>query len=97
MAHLTLGGVAHLRLPGETEDFCRMKLVKGNDNQITLEIEDLREKNLLTVPLGRDQPAELLVNGKGYRVLYPSVQVAAKDPDTSNIAFVTLTEATAKK
>jgi hypothetical protein len=95
MAHVALGGVVPARLPGETNDFCRIKMTEGNDDQITLNIEDLKGKSVLKTPLSRDQHAEVLVNGNGYRVSYPSVEVAADQPDTSPFAVVIVSRATA--
>jgi len=92
-AHMSLGGVALVRLPGEEEDFCRIKLADGNDDQITLRIEGIGEKNVLTVRLLRDQRAEILMNDRGYRVAFPSVFVAADQPDSSPLALVVVTRA----
>ena len=91
MAHLSLSGIVPARLPGETNDFCRIKMTDGNDTQITLQIEDLSAKSVLTVTLNRDGRAEILVDGKGYRVAYPSTEVAMDQPDTSPFALVILT------
>ena len=90
IAYMSLGGVAPITLPGEAEPVCKLKLTKGNDDQITLEIEDLKQNNTLTVTLGRDQPAEILVNGKGYRVRYCAVRVNLDQPDSSPFAQVIL-------
>ena len=88
MTRMSLGGVAPVTLPGEKEPICKLELVKGNDDQITLQIEDLKANNTLTMTLGRDQPAEILVNGKGYRVRYTSVYVNPDQPDTWPFAQV---------
>src|SRR5436309_26348 len=90
IAYMSLGGVAPITIPGEAEPVCKLKLTKGNDDQITLDIEDLKQKNTLTVTLGRDQPAEILVNGKGYRVRYCAVRVNLDQPDSSPFAQVIL-------
>ncbi|MEO7297938.1 MAG: WD40 repeat domain-containing serine/threonine protein kinase, partial [Verrucomicrobiota bacterium] len=91
MAHMTLGGVVPARMPGKTNDFCRIKMTEGNDDSITLQIDDLSQKSTVTVTLNRDQHAEILVDGKGYRVGYPSMEVALKDADTSPFALVIVT------
>ena len=72
MTHLTLGSVVPARMPGATNDFCRIEMTDGNDDWIKLKIEDLTQKSVLNVTLNRDQNAEILVDGKGYRVAYPS-------------------------
>ncbi|MDB6027339.1 MAG: Methicillin resistance mecR1 protein, partial [Verrucomicrobiales bacterium] len=97
MTHMTLGGVVPARMPGKTEDFCRIKMTEGTDDQITLRIESVKEKTVLTIKLMRDQTAELLIDGQGYRVSYPSMYVAPKDPDTSKFALVIVTRAEANK
>ena len=91
MAHIALDGVVPARMPGETVDFCRIKMVEGSDEGITLRIENVKEKTVLTLKLMRDQPAELLIDGKGYRVVYPSTYVALKDADTTPFALVIVT------
>jgi hypothetical protein len=92
MAHMALGGVVPARMPGGTNDFCRIEMTDGNDDWIKLKIEDLTEKSVLNVTLNRDQNAEILVDGKGYRVAYPSTFVALNDPDTAAIALVILAQ-----
>jgi tRNA A-37 threonylcarbamoyl transferase component Bud32 len=96
MGHVALGGVVPARMPGEKEDFCRIKMVEGNDDQITLRIEVMKEKSVLTIKLLRDQSAELLVDGQGYCVAYPSTYVALKDADTTPFALVIVTRAEVK-
>ena len=70
--------------------------MEGNDDQITLSIEDVKENHIPRVTLKRDQIAEIFVNGKGFRVNYPSVYVAPDQPETSPSAFVIVTRAESK-
>jgi len=88
---MSLGGVARVRLPGENDDVCQIKLAEGNDDDATLNIEDFNAKNNMTIKLKRDQWAELLVNGIGYHVGYPAVWVAADQPDTTPFALIVVT------
>ncbi|MDD5349575.1 MAG: protein kinase [Chthoniobacteraceae bacterium] len=90
MMRLTLGGKASVRMPGDTEDTCRIKLIDGDDDKIRLNIEDVKKKNVLTLTLNRNQDAEILVNGQGYRVRYLATDVANDQPDTSPFANVLL-------
>lgn len=90
MIRLTLGGKASIRMPGDTEDTCRIKLIDGDDDKIRLNIEDVKKKNVLTLSLNRNQDAEILVNSQGYRVRYLATDVANDQPDTSPFANVLL-------
>jgi serine/threonine protein kinase len=103
-AHMSLGGVARIQpwmingrsagqtsLPGENDDICRIKLAAGNDDEVTLKVEDLKATNTMTITLNRDQWAELLVNGIGYQVGYPAVMVAPDQPDTTPFALIVVT------
>jgi len=92
MARMTVGGVVPARRPGETNDFCRIIMPEGNDDEITLKIEDISAKSVLTVKLNRDDHAEILVDGKGYRVAYLSAEVALDQPDTMPFALVIVTQ-----
>ena len=91
VTRMTLGGVAQARLPGENDDFCRIKLTGGNDDEVTLDVEDLKANNNMTVTLRRDQSAGLRVNGIGYTIGYSAVYVAADQPDTTPFAFIVVT------
>ncbi|MEO6181665.1 MAG: hypothetical protein ABIP76_00850 [Verrucomicrobiota bacterium] len=53
----------------------------------------MKEKSVLKVKLARDESAELLIDGNGFRVSYPSMYVAQKDADTSSFALVIVTRA----
>ena len=92
MARMTVGGVVPARRPGETNDFCRIQMTDGNDDEITLKIEDVSAKSVLTVKLNRDEHAEILVDGRGYRVAYLSAEVALDQPDTMPFALVIVTQ-----
>ncbi len=91
MAHISLGGVVPARLPGESQDFCRIKLLDGDDDRITLQIDEFKDKNVLILNLNRGQDTEITVNGRQYRVAYPPCFVAPNDPDTAPFAFVIVT------
>jgi serine/threonine protein kinase len=91
IAHMTLGGVAQARLPGQTEDFCRIKLTAGNDQAVTLDIDDLKANNSMTITLERDHWTDLVVNGINYRIGYPAVYVAAGQPDSTAYALIVVT------
>jgi len=93
LARMTLGGVARIQLPGEAQRRCDITLLKGNDDGITVRIDDLARKSAMTLSLRRDQPGEITLDGDGYRVLYPTVHVAGSDPDTSPFAQVIVTQA----
>ncbi len=89
MAHISLGGVVPVTLPGNTEVTARVKLVKGNDDQVTLQVVTLKNNYTMTVTLNRDQDAELFVKGlTGYLISYSSVYVGPNDSDTSPFALV---------
>jgi hypothetical protein len=91
MSRMSLGGVARIQVPGETATRCEIHLLNGNDEGITLRIDDLARRTSMTLSLIRDRPGEITLDGKGYRVLHPSVHVAPKDPDTSPFAHVIVT------
>jgi len=93
MAHMSLGGVAAVRLPGETQDVCRIKLAEGSDDRIKLDVEDLKRNNVMRIMLSRDESTEITVNGTAYRMAYPAVTVATNEPDTTPFALVILTHA----
>jgi tRNA A-37 threonylcarbamoyl transferase component Bud32 len=91
VTRMTLGGEARARLPGENDDFCRIKLTDGNDDQVTLDVDDLKANNSVTITLKRDQWTQLRVNGVGYNIGYPAVWVAADQPDSAPFAFIVVT------
>jgi len=97
MAHMSLGGVVPARLPGETKEFCRIKMLDGNDDQITLQVEDVANRNAMTVALNRDQYVEITVNGDRYRVVYPVVSVNLNEADSTPLALVIVTHADQKQ
>jgi hypothetical protein len=43
--------------------------------------------------LRRDQPGEITLDGEGYRVLYPTTEVAVSEPGISPFALVIVTQA----
>ena len=63
LAHMSLGGEASVRLPGETQDVCRIKLVEGNDERIKLDIADLKRTNRMQVTLFHSETKEITANG----------------------------------
>ena len=87
-ASMTLGGQATIQLPSDKQPRCTIKLLKGNDDAITLEVQDAAGKLKTTVSIAPDQPAEVTVDGVGYKFYYPTVNVALKDADTSPFADV---------
>jgi tRNA A-37 threonylcarbamoyl transferase component Bud32 len=91
VARMTLGGVVNAQLPGESNDFCRIKLAAGNDDAITVKIEDLKNNSTMTLTLNRDQLAELTINGVGYGISYCGINVANDQPDTTPFAFIVVT------
>jgi tRNA A-37 threonylcarbamoyl transferase component Bud32 len=91
VTHMSLGGVALANMPGENDDFCHIKLAAGNDDEVTLNVEDLKAANTMTMTLKRDQWEKLNVNGIGYNIGYPAVWVAADQPDTSPFALIVVT------
>jgi hypothetical protein len=92
LARMSLDGVVPARQPGETNEFCRIRMTKGNDDHITLKIEDVAAGSVMTVTLNRDERAEILVNGQGYRVVYLSAQVALDQPDTTPFAMISVSQ-----
>lgn len=91
MSRMTIGGVAKIKLPGETERRCNIELLKGDDTSLTIRIYDLARNSVMTLSLLRDQMGEITVDGAGYRVTYLSVYVANDKPDTSAFAQVVVT------
>src|SRR5262249_44588877 len=79
LANMTMGGVARITpdmlngISGTTgqspaNDICRIKLVDGSDNRVTLDVDDLKWNKDITVKLDRDQWADLTVNGNNYKI-----------------------------
>jgi RNA polymerase sigma-70 factor (ECF subfamily) len=97
MARMTIGGVARIQLPGEAGRRCDITLLKGDDAGITVRIDDLVRNSAMTLSLRRDQPGEITLDGAGYRVLFPTTQVAASEPGISHFAHVIVTEAGEQK
>ncbi len=96
-AQMALGGIVHASAPDEERIFCEMKLVGGDDEAITLRIENPEEKNVMTVTLNRDRPVEISINGAHYQILFPSVYVALTEAaDSSPFATVFLVHQKAK-
>jgi serine/threonine protein kinase/signal peptidase I len=103
LANMTLGGAVRIvpgMLEGKTEapanqspanDVCRIKLVDGNDDQVTLDVDDRKWNKDITVKLNRDQWADLTVNGINYKIGYCSVWVAPDKSDTSPFANIVVT------
>ena len=91
MAHMAIGGVVPVTLPDETKPSCSIKLEKGDDDQITLDIHDVTKNDVVVMKVNRDQMAEFTINGIGYRIVYPSVDVSPDQPDTSPFALVLVT------
>jgi serine/threonine protein kinase/signal peptidase I len=108
IAKMTLGGVARITpgmLDGKIEaptaqspktDVCRIKLVDGNDDRMTLDVNDLKWNKDITVVLDRDQRADLTINGINYKIGYCSVWVAPDKPDTSPFANIVVTHSETK-
>ena len=97
VANMAVGGVVPARLPGETKEFCRIKMVDGNDDQITLQVEDVAKGNTMTVRINRDQYAEITVNGDRYRIVYPAVSVNLNEAESTPLALVIVTHADQKQ
>jgi serine/threonine protein kinase len=93
MTRLTLGGTAWLWFPGDAERSANITLVKGDDDAITIRIEDLRRNSTMTLTLPRGKPGEITIDGTGYRVLYMEMNVAADKEDASPFAHVLVTPA----
>lgn len=91
MARMTLGGVARIKLPGDAGYRCDITLLKGDDDGITVRIDDQERGTTMTLPLRRDQPGEITLDGEGYRVLFPTTHVAPGDADTSHFAHLIVT------
>jgi hypothetical protein len=87
LAHLTLGGKAAFTLPGGTNR-CRLTLLKGDDRAVTIEVRDDAKNSTMTFDLVRDRPAKMTVNGRGYRLLFPTTHVNSDAPDTTHKAFI---------
>lgn len=90
MARMTLGGTVSANSPLDDKVFCRLKLLSGDDDQITLQVENIEEKNEMTVTLHRGQSQEIFINGSGYNLNFCPVHVALDQPDTSPFATVYL-------
>jgi tRNA A-37 threonylcarbamoyl transferase component Bud32 len=88
MARLPLGGVARIEGRESGVPECRITLVEGDDRAITVLVEDVARATKMKLTLPRDQRSEVTVNGKGYRLTYPSTSVALDKPDTSPIAIL---------
>lgn len=91
MAHLAVGDEAKITLPGENS-LCRITLLDGDDAAVTVRIRDEAKTTTMSLKLGRDQPGQIAIDGKGYRVLYPSKYVAGNKPDASALAFIVVTQ-----
>jgi len=103
MANMTLGGVARIQqwmIEGKSngpasqpfeDDVCHIKLVTGNDDEVTLNVDDLKANNNMTITLKRDESTELLINGISYDISYCSVWVAPDKPDTTPFAYIMVT------
>jgi hypothetical protein len=97
MAQLTLGGKARFTHPGDEEPFLEIELLKGDTDWLQLAIQDLapgNEMKDLKITVRRGEPASILVDGVGYKVLFPNQQVALDQPDTTAFATVMILEAT---
>lgn len=92
IAHLTLGGTARPILPGEEESVL-LKLLTGDEDAIVIEVRDEVRGSTMTFDLVRDRPAEMTLNGRGYRLVYPTTRVAAGDEETTPYAMVIVTPA----
>ena len=88
MASMTIGGEGRIELPDDKQPRCVIKLIKGNDDAITVQVLDAAKKSITTVSIARDQSAQVTIDGAGYDISYKSVGVAPKDPDTSPFATV---------
>ena len=92
-SRMTLGGKAMIEFPGEAARRCEITLVEGDDEGITLRIDDLIRKNTMTLSLIRNRPGEVTIDGVGYRLLYMEVSVSPNDPSTGPFAHVIMTPA----
>lgn len=88
MARMTIDGEARIQLPEDKQPRCIIKLLKGSDEAITVQVQDAAKKSKTIVRIARDQSAEVTVDGDGYNINYPSVNVALDDLDTSPFAQV---------
>ncbi|HUE71775.1 MAG TPA: serine/threonine-protein kinase [Pirellulaceae bacterium] len=88
MARMTIGGEARIRLTEDKQPRCVIKLLKGSDEAITVQVQDAAKKSKTIVSIARDQSAEVTVDGAGYNIRYPSVEVALEDADSSPFAQV---------
>jgi len=91
VARMTIGGVVRAGLPPESQDFCRITLVGGDDDAVTLKVEDLKWNNTMFLNLPRDRPADLTINRIAYTISYSSIYVANDQPDTAPFAFIVVT------
>ena len=90
---MSLGGTAWLQFPGDEKRRGEITLIEGSDETISLRIEDLERKVVSQLSLLRNRPAEVSINGVGYRVLFMEIFVGQNDPDTSPFAHVIVTPA----
>lgn len=88
MARMTIDGEARIQLPEDTQPRCIIKLVKGDDQAITVQVQDAAKMSKTIVRIARDQSAEVTVDDAGYHISYPSVSVARDEPDSSPFAQV---------
>jgi tRNA A-37 threonylcarbamoyl transferase component Bud32 len=91
MARMTLGGEAPVRLRGHDAELFRITLIEGNDNQITVGLREPARPATVTLKVRRDQPEEFTIDGRKYRILYPSNTVMPDQPDTSPFAHIIVT------
>lgn len=92
MARLAMGGEARPTWPGQTAPFLMIRLLDGNDDWIKLEIEDLVQDRKMTIIMKRGEPASILADGTGYRVLFPEQDVAKEKEGTTHFATVLIFE-----
>jgi hypothetical protein len=88
MARMTIGGEARIQLPEDTQPRCIIKLLKGDDEAISVQVQDVAKKSKTIVRIARDQSAEVTVDDAGYNINYPAVSVAFDDVDASPFAQV---------
>ncbi|MGV3485094.1 MAG: protein kinase domain-containing protein [Planctomycetaceae bacterium] len=88
IARMTIGGEARIQLPEDTQPRCIIKLVEGDDQAITVQVQDAAKRSKTIVRIARDQSAEVTVDDAGYNIRYPSVSVARDQPDSSPFAQV---------
>jgi serine/threonine protein kinase len=91
VARMTMGGIVNAQLPDADKPFCRITLTGGNDDAVTLKVDDLVWKNTMLLNLPRDRPADLTLNRIGYSISYSSIYVANVEPDTAPFAFIVVT------